>query len=358
MKYLFIGDIHGNISALNSIIEFASENKIDIIVCTGDLVGYLPFSNDVINKFKQNNIITISGNHDAYLTGKLIVDPKRSYYRVFEEDKRRITPENLAWLASKDPYSDFEIDIHKAIALHGGFIDPYMEYLYPEKLQKEYFDHIEYSLVVIGHSHLQFVLKIGEKLVLNPGSVGLPRNGDFRVHSISFDTHTMLFTQHRIIYNVNEILDLALKSNSVNDKILHNLNFGRSSLRTLKGGDTHFCLRDRIRTMYPDISIITTRFGMILSNDAFYDASNLLYIALYEDNTVELTSSTLVFNWQANSNMDFLLKDCMRYISKDAAGFYYLHTYDRIEELENNLEDELRNSFDIINKFKINNVKI
>lgn len=64
MRFAVIGDIHSNIYALESVIEDIREKKVDFIVSTGDLVGYLPFPNEVIELIRKERVVAIQGNHD------------------------------------------------------------------------------------------------------------------------------------------------------------------------------------------------------------------------------------------------------------------------------------------------------
>lgn len=354
MKIFFISDIHGNQFALKAILEEAKRLNVDIIYCLGDISGYFTGTNEVIELLKTHKVISIKGNHDAFLSGELEIREEKGYYKAYQYTKTHLLKSEKQWLTSL-PNS---LAVDELRLYHGGPNDHLCEYVFPNKISVDDFEPSDGKVNVFGHTHLQFVVEQAGKRFANPGSVGLARNGDFRAHGLAYDTETNVFSDYRIPYPVNEAITLFTKNESVNPKYLHNLNFGRSSMKKLADHVDYFLTEDSILNLNDkEISVINTKFGAVLSKreDAFL--ANVIYLACYDDKSVELTSNTLLFNWQKeklSSNNDQL----PQFLSTDNAGVFYLENFTSVEVLNKNLVDSIVNAFQKIELFKTNNVRI
>ena len=72
MKFAVIGDIHSNKYALESVLEDIKERNVDFIISTGDLVGYLPYPNEVIDLLRRHSVLSVKGNHDEFISNVLL----------------------------------------------------------------------------------------------------------------------------------------------------------------------------------------------------------------------------------------------------------------------------------------------
>jgi predicted phosphodiesterase len=91
---------------------------------------------------------------------------------------------------------------------HGSPKDPLEEYIFPDSpdyVFLDFFNYVKSDVVIIGHTHIPFVKKINGKMVINPGSVGQPRDGDPRASYAVFNTDTRKVEIRRVSYNINEV---------------------------------------------------------------------------------------------------------------------------------------------------------
>lgn len=354
MKLLFLSDIHGNHLALESALKYAEKLHVDQIYCCGDICGYFTNINEVVALLNKYNVISILGNHDAYFLGTLPLCKNRSYYQSHVLSRDQIDEFSLNYIADLPKTLKLEIEGLKIDFIHGGFNDLLNESVFPDKLN---ISDYKADVTVFGHTHLQFGFREGCQVFLNPGSIGLPRNGDFRAHFMTFDTQTLAIEEFRTTYDVNLMINESLQSTSA--KFIHNLNFGRSYSKILNKSIINSLIFVAIEKYNRAISIIKTKFGLILAFDAFQSSNNLLYMAFYEDGSIELTSSTLVYNWQLKKetvSCSERLDECL--VRYDSAGLHYYTIYRNVENLLDNINNELDLAFEMLTKFKLNNVKI
>lgn len=182
MKVGILGDIHGNEYALNAVLDAASAAGVDQWLNTGDVVGYYFAPGRVMEMLRQLNCRSVRGNHEEMLC-RSRDDP--DYLRSVETKYGsgvRVALEQLSVQqldeACRLPHPlSLEIDGVRILLSHGASwnID---QYVYPDSAP----DLIErcvpdgFDLVVMGHTHYPMVKKIGSTVLVNPGSVGQPRN--------------------------------------------------------------------------------------------------------------------------------------------------------------------------------------
>jgi putative phosphoesterase len=173
MKVALLADIHANLPALKAVLEDLP--PVDTIVCLGDVVGYYADPNEVCERLRDRAIPTIRGNHDAYVIDALRPHPDRTaaYRTAWTRDILR--PDHLTWLKALPTYLEFhweklDVKIHHAT--------PWDEegYLYPDSERLAEIQLAKNQLLILGHTHWPMLRQCGEGFVLNPGSVGQPRD--------------------------------------------------------------------------------------------------------------------------------------------------------------------------------------
>lgn len=208
MKIGVIADIHSNGLALERILDHLFDQEIRDIYCAGDLVGYNTQPNEVINLIKRHSINCVLGNHDV---GLLHETPENFNYiarRSLDWNRREISEENRIYLQSfrKELWENFNgTELHM---VHGSPDNPIGGYLYEEDIDEEYlaFCYDEPPNILIhGQTHRGYEKRVGDTLVVNPGSVGQPRDGDNRASCAIIDIQEMRASIHRIKYNVSEL---------------------------------------------------------------------------------------------------------------------------------------------------------
>lgn len=180
MKILVISDLHANLAAL----EAVTQESFDCLICLGDLVGYGPAPNEVINFVREHAFVAIRGNHDNALAlnidcqclpaNKALAEATLAYHRTVLES------ENLDWLRTLPTSAQFKLDGYRFAAVHATPRDQLYGYeitpeLPDDQLRGE-IDGVRADFILLGHTHLPMVRGIGSRVVVNPGSVGQPRH--------------------------------------------------------------------------------------------------------------------------------------------------------------------------------------
>ncbi len=188
MKIAFISDVHSNLEALESVLEDIKKENVDKIFCLGDLVGYGPNPNEVIETIKNENIISVMGNYDDAVGFK-----KTSCGCSYNPGREtEVGDESLSWtikVTSKDNKEflknlpkklSLEIEGVKILLVHGSPLNHLLEYVKsstdPERL-KLIAESVEEDIIVNGHTHLVMAKHLYGKTILNPGSVGRTKDG-------------------------------------------------------------------------------------------------------------------------------------------------------------------------------------
>ena len=200
-----ISDVHANLEALNAVLTELSRAKVDIIISVGDIVGYYPFPNETIDIFKKYNIKSIYGNHDkGVITRDLSLFDYHAKVAI-EWTINTITHKNLEYLKSLKATEFFFINDLKILIVHGS---PYNEndYIYKKDLYPNILRDNDADVIILGHTHIQFIVEFDEGFIFNPGSVGQPRdNNPLSAYAI-FDTTSKDIKLKRTKYNINKMI--------------------------------------------------------------------------------------------------------------------------------------------------------
>ena len=206
MKIALISDIHSNLPALKAVLNVID---VDQILCAGDIVGYYPFPNEVIELVKEHDLRSIYGNHDkAVITGDTSrFNPIAA--SAIEWTRDNISLEGIKFLEELPARLMFE----DVAIVHGSPHDS-DEYVYPTtsptRLEK-FLDQVSKKVLVLGHTHVQWSLELGDRKIINPGAVGQPRDVNPKAAYAILDTKSKEFTMHRIGYDVEETASKTLE---------------------------------------------------------------------------------------------------------------------------------------------------
>lgn len=217
MRYAILADIHGNLAAFQAVLQDIEERGgVDELWCLGDIVGYGPDPGECIAFLRQFPHLCVAGNHDWAAIGKVDVSDfnpdaaqacRWTASQLSPEDVRYL--ENLPLTICRD---DFTI-------VHGSPREPIWEYILSTQSAKANFGYFETRFCLIGHSHVPLVfedigetcllselpaeLKLGEnRLIINPGGVGQPRDGDPRAAYAIYDDEDKTIYHYRIPYDI------------------------------------------------------------------------------------------------------------------------------------------------------------
>ena len=175
MRIAVLSDIHSNMPALEAVLPFAE--TADAIFFCGDIVGYFANPNEVCECLQALNIRCIRGNHDAYVTGELTPAPKVREIARVDWTRGDLAQSNMTWLRSLPNEIRAEVG---SLAITVRHASPWDEetYLYEDSPRIGEIQLERDEMLFLGHTHRQFLKRAGRGIIVNPGSVGQPR--DFR----------------------------------------------------------------------------------------------------------------------------------------------------------------------------------
>lgn len=179
MKILVISDIHGNLNALEAVREEA-----DLVFCLGDIVNYGPYPRECIKKVQDLTDTIVRGNHDNAIGRNMDCGCSIKYQELsnagksFTSDILNTSEKNF--LSNLPIILNREVEGKRFLLAHGSPSGDIYKYLKPDISDEELEDKIKgihASVIFIGHTHLPMVRKIKDIIIVNPGSVGQPRDG-------------------------------------------------------------------------------------------------------------------------------------------------------------------------------------
>ena len=174
MKIALISDIHSNLFYLEEAIKQIEKEQVDNIYCLGDLVGYYDNPNKVIDLIREKNIICIKGNHEKYLLGKLKYNVNNENIYRIKVHRDIVTDVNLKYLSNLEEELKFKIN-NKQLYMTHSLPNDCMRYLYNVKnLNKEFTSKYDYYF--FGHTHIPMITYQYGTCIVNPGSIGQPRD--------------------------------------------------------------------------------------------------------------------------------------------------------------------------------------
>lgn len=195
-----VSDIHANRVALEAVL--ADMPDVDAVVCAGDVVGYNPWPADSVDSIRTRDAPTVMGNHDRAVAngtgfgGNGMADAGARYaHDALDADR-------LEWLAGL-PDSRYCFD-GRIRLVHGHPDDP-DRYTYPSLFSPRLLG--DEDVLVMGHTHVQAHERYGDGIVLNPGSVGQPRDGDPDAAYAVVDLDAMTVAEHRVEYDVEAVVE-------------------------------------------------------------------------------------------------------------------------------------------------------
>lgn len=173
MRIALLADVHANLPALQAVLN--DMPTVDSIFCLGDVVGYYADPNEVCELLRKSDVRSIRGNHDAYVLGDLVPHPDRAAAYRTMWTRETLSPENSAWIQSLPKSLEINCDRLHAQLRHAS---PWGEedYLYPDSDRLVEISLGSNEFLMLGHTHWPMLRQCGEGFVLNPGSVGQPRD--------------------------------------------------------------------------------------------------------------------------------------------------------------------------------------
>jgi putative phosphoesterase len=236
MRVAIISDIHGNIAALDAVLDDLRQQSVQAVYCLGDLVGYAAFPNQVIDRIQREAIPTIVGNYDDGVgfdrdeCGCAYRDPEEQRLGdlSLQWSKKTVTAERKAFLRSLQAEIRFEADGKRVRLVHGS-PRRMNEYLFEDRPLSS-FQRLaatsDADVLIFGHTHKPYTKRVDGVLFVNAGSVGKPKDGDPRACYVVLETSGDVAVEfRRIPYDIARMAT-AIRESELPDKFAADIEAG------------------------------------------------------------------------------------------------------------------------------------
>ncbi|PWI47721.1 hypothetical protein CEE45_10085 [Candidatus Heimdallarchaeota archaeon B3_Heim] len=207
-----ISDIHANLSAFQAVLTDIHKHKVSRIYCLGDLVGYYTEPIPTIHLALARCEVVIKGNHDqAAALGDIPIHYRNDSLPSIELATQGLTVNERKLLHGLPLMYTLYLDNHRAMMIHAGPEYPLDQYIYPEDEEDiqstfDFMELIEIDVLFLGHTHISFLKQQDSRIILNPGSVGQPRDGDNRASYVLFDMESFNTKFIRVAYDPTQTI--------------------------------------------------------------------------------------------------------------------------------------------------------
>ena len=240
MRYAVLSDIHSNLEALEAVLADARAQSCDQYVCLGDVVGYNANPSECVKRIQDLGCPVVKGNHDEQAS---IAVSTESFNEMAEEaigwTREHLSADDKAWLADlrlTRQVRDFTI-------VHASLDTPERwDYVFDDLDAIASFTYQHTALCFFGHTHWptafvrddtvrritvgQIMLTAGRKFFINPGSIGQPRDRDWRAGYCIYDTDRQVVEERRVKYDL-ETAQRKIREAGLPDRLADRLAFGR-----------------------------------------------------------------------------------------------------------------------------------
>ena len=230
-RLVLLGDVHGNLQALEAVIEHAKEQGASVFLCTGDLVGYGAEPEAVVKLVQERGMLTVAGNFDLK-TLRTLPDPDRTVggkRMAFTWTSAHLSDGAKSFLRNLPRELRFRLQGKRFLIAHGSpdSMDEHLGPETPKKRLKELARVAKADVVIMGHSHRPFTRSVDETLFINPGSVGRQDDGDPRAAYAILDLGSLEVEQYRIDYDLESAVE-AMERSGLPEEFGQMLRQGRS----------------------------------------------------------------------------------------------------------------------------------
>lgn len=222
-----IADPHANLEALEKVLEDMPE--VDRIICAGDLVGFGPSPNEVIELVKSENIVSVLGNHDHAVINNNLNSFDEDTTKSIKWTREELDDDNHNHLKKLSEKEQIEIRNYEIFIAHGTPRKPLKEKIYPGTTNRalaKMTQEVKTDIIILGHTHIPLKQTIQGKKLLNPGSVGQPRDRNPKAGYIILELGEEIKSEQvRVSYDV-EKTEKKIKDSNLPEKLAIRLHFG------------------------------------------------------------------------------------------------------------------------------------
>jgi predicted phosphodiesterase len=241
MRVLVISDIHANLAAFEAVLADAA-GKYETIWFLGDLVGYGPDPDECVSLMREQPHMSLCGNHDWAVLDKLDIEgfnPEAK--QAIEWTQKMLSDDNRAYLDSLEATTSAE----PFTLAHASMRQPIWEYILDAYTASINFMFLETPFALVGHTHVPVIYEErgekvvathapdyddpiqlnGNRLIINPGSVGQPRDSDPRAAYSILDTDAMTWQFHRVSYPIKRT-QMRMRQFGLPERLVSRLSYG------------------------------------------------------------------------------------------------------------------------------------
>jgi diadenosine tetraphosphatase ApaH/serine/threonine PP2A family protein phosphatase len=229
MRYAIIADIHANLAAFTAVLsDIEHKGGVDEIWCLGDIIGYGPDPHQCIELLQRYKHVCVAGNHDWAAIGKA----DASFFNPLaaaacQWTAQQLSPEDVRYLEGLP----LTIEKDDFTLVHGSPMEPIWEYVISTGIALRNFAFFQSPFCLVGHSHVPVVFKYEDgscvpiqlspgigivlgksRMIINPGGVGQPRDGDPRASYAIYESESRVIRLYRIPYDIGETQDKMMKA--------------------------------------------------------------------------------------------------------------------------------------------------
>ena len=225
MRLAVISDVHSNLHALREVARAIALEDVDMVVCAGDIVGYCAFPNECCDIIRVLADHAVLGNHDIAAITQVTTSMNPYAAKAAVWTAKNINDDSREFIESLKTESRFDSSGINVAMFHGSprSVD---EYVFEEDVDADLIDSNQVDLMILGHTHVPYCRSFGSRMIVNPGSVGQPRDSDKRASYAIVDTRTAKCVIMRVDYEIESAAE-AIESAGLPEMLADRLFLGR-----------------------------------------------------------------------------------------------------------------------------------
>ncbi len=201
MKVALISDVHANVIALRAVLADMSGRDVEAVLSAGDVVGYYPYPNETIDLFRERSIVSIQGNHDRAVLSAPVPSMNSWASSAVSWTLSHLTDSSVEYIRAMPRHRSLAVDGVRVAVYHGAPFDD-DHYLFEGEATESVLQSTGCELLVLGHTHVPFIRRYRSGMIVNPGSVGQPRDGDPDASYAIYDTEARRAIIIRVPYDI------------------------------------------------------------------------------------------------------------------------------------------------------------